>query len=84
MYYQPIINNPDRKVIERIEEGLEVENVVDTEITAVCVRVKILEDRNQVAVVNSFEAFNSREIEPRNIYQVNLRFFKSWITGKFK
>ncbi|KAL5268537.1 hypothetical protein ACHWQZ_G002422 [Mnemiopsis leidyi] len=59
-----------RKVIEQIEKGLEVEKAENKYVTGAAVKVRVLEDRDQIAAINSYEELNHTEVVTRDIYQV--------------
>ncbi|XP_063683500.1 atrial natriuretic peptide receptor 2-like isoform X1 [Bolinopsis microptera] len=59
-----------RKVIDQIEKGLEVEKAENKYITGAAVKVKVLEERDQIAAINAYEELNHTEVVTRDIYQV--------------
>ena len=59
-----------RKIIDQIEKGLEVEKAENKYVTGAAVKVKVLEERDQIAAINAYEELNHTEVVTRDIYQV--------------
>ena len=59
-----------RKLIERIENGLELEPAANKYVTGACARILLDGEMDQIAALNTFEEICQTEIESRDIYQV--------------